>query len=406
MALFGDKPRDIASMALTDFNPARVNLADLTPSSVRQKQVDAASLLELVPEVRFALDSVSKTAGRADVVLTGAAAVDTWERLTATRTEAEVLRILVGALWSVGEVFLVARTDDEIEIFPATDIVIRNKTMGVYDDQNQFEPFPEGATVKRVYIPDPLHPDQPTSALFAVLPDARTLLALTKLVRSIASTRSLTGILLFPSEAILTHHDDEGSITEDLHKSLSRPLECDHISAVPVMLEMDSAYIDKVKHLQLNPEIERSIPELIESITRRIAIGLEFPEPLLRAEEANHLEQWAASNALISGIVEPLLVTIAEGFTRGFVEPNDVEASIEFDVTGLARPSDQTGLIIDAYRIGLINKGYAVAALGLPPEAVDETDRGPNVTTPNIPRRQGEPSDADDTIADRIISPA
>jgi hypothetical protein len=174
----------------------------------------------------------------------------------------------------------------------------------------------------------------------AVLPILSEIDGLTKHVAAqIDSRLAGAGILLMPdgiSFATATQTTDANgdpkiNVTGDLDPFLQELMDTmmtaiknreDASALVPILLQTNGEYLDKVRHLTFSTPLDQMAIELRQEAIRRLALGMDMPpEVLTGTGDVNHWGAWQIEEASIKAHTEPLLHVITDSLTDGYLRP-------------------------------------------------------------------------------------
>ena len=96
----------------------------------------------------------------------------------------------------------------------------------------------------------------------------------------------------------------------------------DASALVPILLQANGEYLDKVRHLTFSTPLDEQAIELRKEAIRRLALGMDMPpEVLTGTGEVNHWGAWQIEDASIKAHTEPLLQIIVSSLTEGYLWP-------------------------------------------------------------------------------------
>ncbi len=190
--------------------------------------------------------------------------------------------------------------------------------------------------VIRLWRPHPRKGNAPDSPARAVLPILSEIDGLTKHVAAqIDSRLAGAGILLLPDNiSFATTSTKEGG-TESVSSAIDPFLEElmdtmmaairdreDAAALVPILLQANGEYLDKVRHLTFSTPLDEQAIELRKEAIRRLALGMDMPpEVLTGTSDMNHWNAWQMEDASIKAHTEPLLQVIVSSLTTGYLWP-------------------------------------------------------------------------------------
>lgn len=196
--------------------------------------------------------------------------------------------------------------------------------------------------VIRLWRPHPRVNNAPDSPARAVLPVLSEIDGLTKHVAAqIDSRLAGAGILLLPDNisfagTAVTSSANEPESTlsgnsaaldpflDELMQTMMKAIENreDASALVPILLQANGEYLDKVRHLTFSTPLDEQAIELRKEAIRRLALGMDMPpEVLTGTGEVNHWGAWQIEDASIKAHTEPLLQVIVQSLTEGYLWP-------------------------------------------------------------------------------------
>jgi hypothetical protein len=188
----------------------------------------------------------------------------------------------------------------------------------------------------RVWRPHPRQNKAPDSPTRAVLPVLSEIDGLTKHVAAqIDSRLAGAGMLLLPDNisfaGTTTNADGESATTDALDPFLQELMQTmmtaiknreDASALVPIILQANGEYLDKVRHLTFSTPLDEQALELRKEAIRRLALGMDMPpEVLTGTGDVNHWGAWQIEDASIKAHTEPLLQIILSSLTEGYLWP-------------------------------------------------------------------------------------
>jgi hypothetical protein len=192
--------------------------------------------------------------------------------------------------------------------------------------------------VIRLWRPHPRSNNAPDSPARAVLPVLAEIDGLTKHVAAqIDSRLAGAGLLLLPdniSFATTSTTTGEGDGTvgqaaidpflEELMQTMMTAIanRADPSALVPILLQANGEYLDKVRHVTFSSPLDEQSIELRQEAIRRLALGMDMPpEVLTGTGEVSHWGAWQIEDAAIKAHTEPLLQIIVQSLTEGYLWP-------------------------------------------------------------------------------------
>ncbi|WP_353107821.1 hypothetical protein [Gordonia sp. (in: high G+C Gram-positive bacteria)] len=181
----------------------------------------------------------------------------------------------------------------------------------------------------RAWNPDPEKSAMADAPVRAVLPVARELRALTMYVSAQVDSRLAGGGVLFVPQGIQSSQPvgEDGSTVpfgEELTDYMIEAIrDRDSAASVaPLVVELPSDLIDKVKHVTFASPLDSEAPGLRDESIRRIGLGMDSdPSVLLGQASSNHWSAWAVDENEVKYGVLPVVSTICHALTIGLVQP-------------------------------------------------------------------------------------
>jgi hypothetical protein len=218
----------------------------------------------------------------------------------------------------------------------------------------------------RAWNPHPRRHDAADSTVRAILPVLREMEQCTKRVFAELDSRLAgAGILLLPDNIDFPRPPQENpgvpqrSGVEGFADLLQRTMatsmqQRDNAAAiVPIILQVATDALDKIKHLTLDSTISEHISTMRKDAVERLGMGLDIPPEVLSGMgKSNHWSSWQIEESSIKVHIEPLLIQLADALNVGYYQPalkvagipNPEKKTLWFDITALTvRPnrSDQ-----------------------------------------------------------------
>lgn len=243
-------------------------------------------------------------------------------------------------------------------------------------DSSWRELDPESLVVQ-VWRPSRRFPWMPDSPVHGVLPTLRELQLLNARIIADATSRLAgAGILFMPSEAEfppVTRADGtviagSEAFTEAVMEMIIRPIGDRESAAavVPFIVRLPGELCDKPRHLTFVTAFDERLLEHRDAAIRRLAVGLDLPvETTLGLGDSNHWSAWQISDEAIDLHIDPLMETICEGLTTGYLAPTLMAQPVEgekpiepnsaviwYDDSDLRTPPDQSGKAVEMYDRG------------------------------------------------------
>lgn len=212
----------------------------------------------------------------------------------------------------------------------------------------------------RAWNPHPRRYDAADSTVRAILPVLREIEQCTKRVFAELDSRLAgAGLLLVPDNIDFPRQPDDPPGLEGFSQLLQRTMatslqQRDNAAAlVPIILQVATEALDKIKHLTFDSQISDQLSTMRESAVKRMAMSLDIPpEVLTGMGSTNHWSGWQIEESSIKIHIEPLLIQLADALNIGYFQPalkvagiqNPERMTLWFDISALAvRPnrSDQ-----------------------------------------------------------------
>jgi hypothetical protein len=225
---------------------------------------------------------------------------------------------------------------------------------------------PEKDLLIRAWNPHPRRHDAADSTVRAILPVLREMEQCTKRVFAELDSRLAgAGILLLPDNIDFPRPPAEQpgdpapsgaqGFVELLQRTMATSMQQRDSAAaiVPIILQMATEALDKVKHLTFDSTISEHISTMRKDAVERLGMGLDIPpEVLAGMGKSNHWSSWQIEESSIKVHIEPLLIQLADALNMGYYQPALRAAGVKdpekktlwFDISALTvRPnrSDQ-----------------------------------------------------------------
>lgn len=234
--------------------------------------------------------------------------------------------------------------------------------------------------------PDPEKPGRPDSPVLANLNTIRELGLLQSLQRSQSRNRiAQRGILFHPAEA---QFPDDTNFQQDFETAATEPIKDEFAASAvtPLIIEYPADLIEKWRHLLLESPYDEELSAKIESVTRRLAIGLDMPpEALLGMGDATHWTVWNVAESTYRAHMEPWATKVGQTLARAIYrmrgEGQDVQV-IPDPTRVLAKLGSVTDAL-EAFDRGIVNAEYVRNMMG-----ADDEDAGPGA--PPAPSQNGQ----------------
>ncbi len=317
-----------------------------------------------------------------------------------------------------GEGYLVGQERDDVETWDvwSTIEVKAGQQSGQRRHPESVQPLREEDFLLRVWRPSPKRHEEPDSPLRSVQQQCEQLLLLNEQIGAVAMSRLSAGILLVPSELSFakpaTEDPDTGAnisgdpFMDEIIQIMVEPITDSNSAArvAPAVVRGPKDYLDAVRHMTFGREIDETFADMREELLRAIAAGLDLPpEIILGMAEMNHWSAWSVDESAAKLHVDPDVLHILDGLTRGYLWPTltgeneqgvammSMEEAQKFiiwrdysDLTSRPISIDQAmelsdrGIVADSYVRSVANIAEADAGTGEPRESEDnEPPAGP-----------------------------
>lgn len=194
---------------------------------------------------------------------------------------------------------------------------------------------PQKDLLIRCWNPHPRRHDAADSTVRAILPVLRELEQCTKRVFAELDSRLAgAGILLLPDNIDFPQPqgiDDNApqqrgvdGFAELLQRTMATSLQQRDSAAalVPIVLQVATEALDKIKHLTFDSAITDHISTMRTDAIKRMAMSLDIPpEVLTGMGSANHWSGWQIEESSIKIHIEPLLIQLADALNIGYYQP-------------------------------------------------------------------------------------
>jgi hypothetical protein len=258
--------------------------------------------------------------------------------------------------------------------------------------------------VVRLWRPHPRVNGAPDSPSRAVLPVLSEIDGLTKHVAAqIDSRLAGAGILLLPDNISFAttstvKTDPDGGeqqnlaldpFLDELMQTMMTAIanRADASALVPILLQANGEYLDKVRHLTFSTPLDEQAIQLRQEAIRRLALGMDMPpEVLTGTGEVNHWGAWQIEDASIKAHTEPLLQIIVSSLTEGYLwpylegtgmDPAEVrEFTFVADTAMMRLRPDRSKEAMELYDRGVLSEQAVITETGFQPaDGMNEEQR-------------------------------
>lgn len=239
------------------------------------------------------------------------------------------------------------------------------------DDDASWRDLAPDSLVVQVWRPDRRRPWMPDSPVHGVLSTLQELELLNQRIIADATSRLAgAGVFVMPTEAEfppVTRADGSvisgaESFTEALMEMMMRPIGDRESAAavVPFTVRIPGEYCGAPRLITFATPFDERLLELRDSAIRRLAVGMDLPvESTLGLGDVNHWSAWQISDEAVDLHVDPLMETVCEGITTGYLAPtlmaeneDPTAAVVWYDDSALRTPADQSAKAVEMYDRG------------------------------------------------------
>lgn len=224
--------------------------------------------------------------------------------------------------------------------------------------------------IVRVWVPSPRRHALPKSQVQANRRVLRIIERLSQYVESqIDSRLAGAGILLLPNELSFVPAEQQDQPDDGVSSFLTALTEAmttavrdrDSVAAlVPIVVQGPAEHLDKARLLSFATELSSSVPGMLDSAIRRLALGLDVPpEVLLGMADTNHWSAWQLDEATIKYHVESKLELVCAALTQQMLWPaldgvvDDPQSWVVwYDTSELTKAPDKGGSAKDLFDRG------------------------------------------------------
>ncbi|MEE9178226.1 MAG: hypothetical protein V3U46_07325 [Acidimicrobiia bacterium] len=246
-----------------------------------------------------------------------------------------------------GEGYLVGQERDEVETWDvwSTLEVKAGQQSGQRRHPESVQPLIEDDFLLRVWRPSPKMHHEPDSPLRSVQQQCEQLLLLNEQIGAVAMSRLSAGVLLVPDELSFAKPPEEDPDTganisgdpfmDEIIQLMTVPITDSESAArvAPAVVRGPKEYLEAFKHLTFGREIDETFADMREELLRQIAAGLDLPpEIILGKADLNHWSAWDVDESAAKLHVDPDVLHILDGLTRGYLWPT-------LEAMGVTNPS-------------------------------------------------------------------
>lgn len=212
------------------------------------------------------------------------------------------------------------------------DIMVRRS---ITHGGGQYRLDPNKDLLIRAWNPHPRRYDAADSTVRAILPVLREVEQCTKRVFAELDSRLAgAGILLLPDNIDFPRQPTEqpnvpqpagiDTFAQLLQRTMTTSLQNRDSAAalVPIILQVATEALDKIKHLTFDSTISEHISQMRKDAVERMAMSLDIPpEVLTGMGKSNHWSSWQIEESSIKVHIEPLLIQLADALNIGYFQP-------------------------------------------------------------------------------------
>ncbi len=236
-----------------------------------------------------------------------------------------------------GEGYLVGQERDDVETWDVwSTLEVKQAQQALKRHPESVEPLREDDFLLRVWQPSPKNHAEPDSALRSVQQQCEQLLLLNEQIGAVAMSRLSAGFFTVPSELSFAKAPEEDPDTganasgdpfmDEVIQIMVNPITDGESAArvAPAVLRGPAQYLgnDVLRHITFGREIDETFADMREELLRQIAAGLDLPpEIILGKAELNHWSSWDVDESAAKLHVDPDVLQILHGLTRGYLWP-------------------------------------------------------------------------------------
>ena len=355
--------------------------------------VEAWRQYDICGELHFATNWLANSCGRCHLTI---CEIDSAGRIGAPTKNKEILALASGLLMNPGmQNELIVQAVKNLTIAGDGYILAEPNADGLFDqwtalstrqiqnglnggyllnigDNEPREIDAETNILQRIHRPHPdlwYSSDSPTRA---ALPILRELEELSKyLFATINSRLAGAGILAIPSEASFPSptgelQPGETPFMATLAEGMLAPIEdmSSPSALVPIVIEAPAATIAAIQWITSpNSTLTTVIAELRKAAIERLSLSLDLsPDTLFGSGNSSRWGQWTLEEQSIKFHIEPVMIVLCQGLTKGFLTPAGTAAGLItpdgkqyvfwYDAADLVQRADQSAQALNLYDRG------------------------------------------------------
>jgi hypothetical protein len=215
------------------------------------------------------------------------------------------------------------------EVYAASIIKKAGTTLQVQTGQSEWETVPADKVPVRVYNADAERPwlaTSPSQSVIGVLGEID--LYNRHIITTLTSRLASNGLLILPQEmsfaGLPTSSQAPNALIPQLIEVASQAIKDpgSAAAAIPIPLEVPSQYADVIRHLSFASEVSDKILDARDKALVRLARSLNVPAEILTGiGGVNHWGAWQIEDSAIKIHLSPIIETICDGLTVGYLEP-------------------------------------------------------------------------------------
>lgn len=373
----------------------------------------------LVSRFRLVASDLDPDTGRPTGATTNTAAQDIVRRIAGgTAGQAQLIGRFTVLLSVPGEGWLaiiyrevedgagIKRVEEQWHVLSTEEIENKGSTTTILlQDGSKHEMNPETDTLSRIWDPNPRRTWEADSAVRSALPTLREIVRMGQNIEGAGKSRQAgNGLLVLPEEISMpprqaptgavdpdapalpeppqppVQYVTTEQIREALQAAMAQAIEnpASAEALVPILLQTKGEWIDKIRHIKFDSQVQEQSITTREKAIRRLALALDMPsEVLLGLADLNHWSLWGIEDEALRWHSAPLMETICDGLTehllRPMLERDGIDADnvvVWYDQTDVESDPEHDEKVRKAYELGLISSEAYARELDLQEEDV------------------------------------
>lgn len=261
-------------------------------------------------------------------------------------------------------------------------------------DGTKHEMDPETDTLSRIWDPHPRRTWEADSAVRSALPTLREIIRMGQNIEGAGKSRQAgNGLLVLPEEISMppkqpptgevdpdapalpqpqppvqyvTTAEIRAALQAAMAEAIQNPSSAEAL--VPILLQTKGEWIDKIRHIKFDSQVQEQSITTREKAIRRLALALDMPsEVLLGLADLNHWSLWGVEDEALRWHSAPLMETICDGLTehllRPMLERDGIDAEnlvVWYDQTDVESDPEHDKHVKEAYELGILkSEAYA-----------------------------------------------